>query len=334
MKAIKLFLLAGVSLLALSSCQKVEKLGGQEVRFSASANPMTKTEYESSASGKIFWSEGDQILIWSDYAVKRYNAGQKYSVYDIVNPNGNSASLANPASDPNGLTYVEDQEAYNFWAVYPANAVSNPAGAVAEYSISNQSPSAEDADVTETNVTIPADMSQAVLLAQATNAPKMAYHDYTKTISLTFEPAFTAYEITILGDLNDDANSITLNSLELSGMAGDVTATFGNDGITYAASNTSALTYTFPANTTITNSKSVTFTVIALPVDAEGLQLVFNTSVGTRTATLTNKADGSPITFAARNKHRLYGLAMPEGFAFFASLEDMYYDGEHTITLP
>lgn len=334
MKAINLFLIAGVSLLALSSCQKVEKLGGQEVRFSASANPMTKTEYESSASGKIFWSEGDQILIWSDYAVKRYNAGQKYSVYDIVNPNGNSASLGNPAEDPNGLIYVEGQDAYNFWAVYPATALSNPSGAVAEYSISSQSPSAEDAVATDTNVTIPADMSQAVLLAQATNRPWMAYHDYTKTISLTFEPAFTAYEITIIGDLNDDTSSITLNSLELSGMAGDVTATFGTDGITYAASNTSALTYTFPSNTTITNSKSLTFTVVALPVDAEGLKLVFDTSVGPRTATLTNKADGTPITFAARSKHRLYGLAMPEGFAFYASLVDMQYEGTHPITLP
>ena len=321
MKAIKLFLLAGVSLLALSSCQKAEKLGGQEIRFSASANPTTKTEYASSESGLMKWLDTDKVLVWSDEAVTRYG-GESSFQYDLVPmEDGAKATLTNPAGT-NGLVYVDGVDNYNFWASCPP--VASFADAQAQYSISGSQAPAGDA-VTETvegveKVTLPADMSQAFLLGSGTG-PWMAYHDYTKTITLAFQPAFTAYEITIIGHSELDADtSIGLTSVQLlsgDGLAGEVTADFGTSGIEFTTTP-AALTYTFPAGTEITKAKSLTFTVMALPVDAEGLQLKFNLSDGSVQTAKLKTTTGEDVTFAALKKNRLTGIVMKDKIVFKA----------------
>lgn len=328
MKAIRLFLLTGISLLALSGCQKqLEQTGGQEVRFSASS-ANTKSAYESSESGQINWTEDDQVFIWSDYATLRYDSSKNYFTYVVTNINGKSADLANPEGT-NGLVYSSEKDLHSFWAISPAPTVSeNPANAVAKYSI--DAAQSMPADATVENGVIPADMSQAFMLAQALNIQKEKYGSTNKTIKFQFQPAFTAFEIAVKGAAAmTDTEEIVLKSVALvssAGLAGDVEATFATDGLIEFDTTPAeeVLTYTFPDDTKLTKGSTVTFTVFALPADAEGLQLQFTLGDGqVRTATLTTKetADtpAAPITFGACKKHRLYGLAMPNGFKMFAS---------------
>ena len=331
MKAIRFILLGGLFLLALAGCQKMEKLGGQEVRFKASS-ASTKAEYESPESGQIFWTEGDQIIIWSDNAVQRYNsAGQefgtdKYGLYDLVDINGKNASLANHR--PNELVYPDASLTYNFWAAYPAAKFPTaPTGASAQYTIEDQEGEGIEDEV------IPADMSQAYMFASASGK---ASND---AITLNFEAGFTTFEVTLVGspDLADDAE-LGLETLEMrstAGLAGSVTATFGSDGISFAPTSTlSSLTYTFPNGAVISKTKSLTFTVIAAPVDVENLEMVF-TLTGDTTNTASNFTEnGNPITFKAGTKNRLLGMAMSDGsFWFKASTEAASYDDEVTPDL-
>ena len=77
-KTIRLFLIAGLALLALS-CQKADKNSGQEIRFTVSAEPQTKTAYgpydttdpSSATQQEIHWAEGDQVIIYGERAAKR-----------------------------------------------------------------------------------------------------------------------------------------------------------------------------------------------------------------------------------------------------------------------
>lgn len=333
MKAIKLILLAGVSLLALGSCQKAENLGGQAIRFSATANPTTKTAYgdydntDKPTKQSINWIEGESVRVWSDIASLRYDANVHYYDYVIANPEGNKASLSNNTVISNGLVYSENYTGdtdYNFWAISPAKALetpeNGPENGKALYTIVSQTGTAPS------NGVIPADMDQAVLLASATDRPWKAYGNTDKSISLVFNPAFTAFEITLLGDMNLGNESITLTSVVLKSadgakdLAAKVTATFGSP-ISYSFAGYSDLTYTFPGDgVTINESTLITFTVLAIPEDVEGLKLIFNLGDGqVRTATLTSSNTEDPLVFGACQKHRLYGLAMPDGFKMFAS---------------
>ena len=318
MKAIKLFLLAGVTLLALSSCQKVEKLGGQAIRFSASSVG-TKTAYDETEPGQINWVNDELVRVWSDKATLRYDASVKYYDYVIADANGKEAMLNNQEGS-NGLVYVDDQGDYQFWAVSPADAVAAPPTAgKAEYTIK-----ADQSGESITDGVIPADMSQAVLLASATG-PWMEYGNTEKTYQLKFQPAFTAFEITLKGASAMGLEEvIELTKVELvsgDGLAGDVTATFGTDGLNFAAEVT-PLTFTFPEGTTLTQGTTVKFTVFAVPLDGEGLKLKFTLGDGqVRTATLFKGSGDAATDFpiVACQKHLLYGLAMPNDFKMFAS---------------
>ena len=361
-KTIRLFLIAGLALLAFS-CQKADKYSGQEIRFTASAEPQTKTAYgpynaddpNSATQQAIHWEEGDQIVIVSDKAVKRYNANQHYSVYDIVdiNPNSpNKAKLDNPSSDPNGLVYDENytgEEDYGFMAIYPATSeVINGVSQMLDgnigpdsYIISipgNQSrPEGKSNIVDGNHVTIPTDMSYAYMLAEATGKPWMAYHDYTETINLQFYPAFTAFEITLTAAPAFDGEKIPLTSVELlhhvdlhyppenepvstvveQGWAGKHLLI--NDSYSYER-----LIYTFPSETYLEAGKTLTFTVIALPIsptkrDYNDLKLVFTLGDGQVRTAIPYDSSGYDLFFDPRMKHRLYGLAVPGGFKMFAT---------------
>lgn len=341
MKAIRLILLAGVTLLALGSCQKDEKLGGQEVRFSA-ANPSTKTAYDPGAPGQINWMDGELVGIWSDKATLRYDAGTNYYAYVVKNSAGNLAELDNQDND-NGLIY-NGNGAYQFWGVSPAGAAALTIGesaVTAEYSISaTQGPGEGDV----TGGIYPADMNQAVLLAKTSisevPAPK------TKPIYLRFRPSFTAFEVEIVRPASTDvgAKDIVIKSVEVvsgEGLAGTVTATFNTDttndvdddgSITYtvADDDRAQITYQFPDENPATLAAAggtVTFTVFAVPLDGEGLQFKFHLSDGqVRTATLYKKGSGGtlePFSIVDRQKHRLYGLIMPDDFKMFTNKAEL-----------
>ena len=376
-KTNRLFLIAGLALLVLS-CQKAEKYNGQEIRFTVSAEPSTKTVYgpynnadpNSATQQEIHWVERDQIVIVSDKAVKRYNANQHYSVYDIVDINTdspNKAKLENPASDPNGLVYDENYQGdsdYSFMAIYPASTevVSNIASVftfagdtpeIPEDFYLFKIPGSQSMPVNKEiiiddsgNVTIPADMSLAYMMAETTKKPWMAYHDYTPTITLQFFPAFTAFEVILTAAPAFEGESIALTSVDfIYGENIETTPSGGTDAkghgqdekkewagkVTYDGfRDYEPLVYTFPAGTAVEAGKTLTFTAFALPLrndikDNTGnphnhLTLKFTLADGqVRTATLTNRESGLPISFDPYKKHRLYVLAVPGGFKMFAT---------------
>ena len=233
-KTIKLFLIAGLALLAFS-CQKMDNFSGREIRFSASANPSTKTAYgdysgQQTTYGNfpfdpdhqaINWVSGDQIRIWSDQAVKRGTEDNPvhYADYNLVEINGSTAKLDNPIGAGNvpesGLTYIDGVESYDFEAYYPATGISIDASTNARsYTIPNQqSPksvitdgvvisSPEVPDVQFPFDVLTPDMSKAFMLAYAPNCPWKPEGNYDQTINLQFYPGFTAFEIYIIAGPN------------------------------------------------------------------------------------------------------------------------------------
>ena len=373
-KTIRLFLIAGLALLVFS-CQKADKYSGQEIRFTASAEPQTKTAYgpydttdpNQATQQAIHWVEGDQILIYSDYAVKRYNPNQHYSVYDVVDINSsspNKAKLDNPASDPNGLVYVEDKMGdsdYNFMAIYPATSeVINGVSQMLDDNIGPDSyifsipgnqtrPAGKSNIVDGNNVTIPTDMSYAFMVAEAAGKPWMAYHDYTETINLQFYPAFTAFEFTLTAAPAFDGERIPLTSVELlhlvdlhyppenapvstiveQGWAGKQLLL--NNSLSYER-----LIYTFPAETYLEAGKTLTFTVIALPIsntkrDYNNLKLIFTLGDGQVRTAIPSDNSGHDLYFEPRMKHRLYGLAVPGGFKMFTTEQELLVEAHRAV---
>ena len=102
-------------------------------------------------------------------------------------------------------------------------------------------------------------------------------------------------------------------------LTGPFTVTYGGtDGITptYAAATSGtgkAITVTFPANTKVSPTSPVKFTVFALPLDITGLKISFTVKNAggyqfTRSLTLDKKNSSNvfvPVEFAARKKHRI-----------------------------
>ena len=311
-KIIILASLIGGTLL-LAGCQKEFGRGG-EGRFVASsvAGPGTRAEYsgEGTTEGglltweRINWQTGDEIRIWSDAAKARYGS-ENYSDYKVSSVDVKSgdntrsqATVENAAA--NGLIWDGVESACGFWALYPASMAGTATGKAMNLSIAGaQTPS-----------------------DGLTNAPMVAAVENVtpnSAVTLEFYPAFTAFEITLK---SADEGSITLNSFALTStstaLSGSYTATIAAGGSTvyscpsYSASN-NKVEYTFASGTTINKTKEVTFTILALPQILKNLTLEFNVTTGSGTVTrkLALNKNGSPIEFAARSKHRIYGLAMP-----------------------
>lgn len=338
MKRINILFLLTAGILLLAGCQKgmFNNPSGNEVRFAASSpQAQTKTVYggynDDATWQSIDWITGenaDEILIWSDNAEHRDDSNVKSATYKISELKAGTTNEAYivPAAG-NGLVYT-GADSYSFWSVYPATApATTPTGKTISYSIgASQSPAAGDAVTEGTTVTLPADMSNAVMLAAVEGAT-----EGDSPITLYFYPAFTAFEISIKGAAAMDdgevigLSSVTLVSGEELELAGDVTATLapGKDGTSFVEGTAAPLVYTFPTNTALTKDGTLVFTVFARPLEVKGLKLKFTLADGqVRTASLYKKVEegvDNTITFGACKKHRLYGLAMPDGFKMFAS---------------
>lgn len=321
-----LLLSAGI-VLSMAGCQKgtPSEYSGKTIQFGALTGAPTRTAYSGEGTmtdGKLTWErinwvDGDKIMIASDKALGRQGGTNQYATYSLFNINKKSdtQSVANIADDEGkGLVWGDDDsEEYTFWGVYPAS-VGNGADLVegkAPFSIA-----AEQGPDTATDGVLAPDMDQAVMLAKKTGA-KPSDHP----VDLQFYPAFTAFEFVLTGA----AEEVDLTKIEListSNLCGTVTATIAEEGATTFSDPTSAgkvLTYVFPEGTTVTNEtgKTLTFTVFALPIDVNKLQLRFySNDTDYQVATLKKKVDGvatDEITFAACRKHKIYGLAVPDG---------------------
>ncbi len=333
-------LVAGAVLLA--GCQKGLFDGDKSsVRFTAVSSEVgTKTAYSgdvTTVDGKkyerINWKKNDVIRIWSDVAVHRYNEDQHWSDYIITadgTPHGrySSASLAemnmnNVPGDGTGNGLVWDAAGdYQFFAKYPApesETVDGSGGVIPCYL-----PKAQNQTFTA-GIGKP-DMKLAYMTAAA--KVKTEKDGEGTNVGLEFEPAFTAFEISI----RSAGEAIGLTSFEMKSATKALT---GQYDVKYTAGTSGYTKEIVPQTTGNTNSvyvslanqeapaastgRDLQFTVFAIPQDYNDLSISF-TNLDNITRTLQLKYSstaaqhaGEGITFAAGHKHRIYGLVLPSG---------------------
>lgn len=355
--SISMILLSAGVVLSLAGCQKDPSknyLSGKAVRFSASsASAETRTAFSGEGTQKtqtdennqtvgmtdefgrkiltwerIDWKSGDQVMIASDNA-KVLNSEQNFATYKVE-------SVSTPESDNNVSEarveemdgdkelFFTDADSYTFWAVYPASAGvgSTLAGGTVDFTISNPE-IAKTETITKGDKTLTVlqpKMDQALMLAKKENVT-------SETVDLEFYPAFTAFEFTLSTKEDDDlpVKTLVLSSGTTSPLAGTVTATLksgatsgkGNSTYTVTKTGDGTLTYTFPDNTVISNTKYLTFTVFAPPQDVKGLTMKFSLGAdGNNVQEGTLKYNGEDITFAGCKKHSLRGIAVKSGWEF------------------
>ena len=325
MRKITSILLGAGILLSLAGCQKgtTSDNEGKLIQFGAKSGAPTRTAYSGEGTTgddgeltweRIDWVSGDEVLIGSDKAFGRKNGTNRHANYRIygVQANGNISTASISDNDGKGLVWG-DEPAYTFWGVYPASAGdANIAEGKVTYTVATpQSP--KDGKT---------DMDQAVMLAMLSGVKP------NQTVDLHFYPAYTAFEFVLTAAATD----VNLTKVELvsdSDLVGTVTATIAEGtttnsaGQTIGASTFSAtdagkvLTYNFPSGTKVTKDTELTFTVFALPVDVVKLKLRFYINdTDYQSATLKKKVDGvltDEVTFDACRKHKVYGLAIPDG---------------------
>ena len=350
----KILLGAGI-VLSLAGCQKGTSHGdldGKVIRFNAkSGSVSTRTAFSGDGTvttaekkedefgrkilthERINWEIGDAILIASDNATIYGDPTTKYATYTVakVTANGDISEAELDEKAGSEELFFNENETYKFWGIYPASAGNGEdlVNAKANYTISGSQASTGTptttsvtvGDVTKNLTVLPADMTQAVVLAAAENQTK-------ESVVLQFYPGFTAFEFT----LNSAGGDLVLKKLvlttanESNSSAGDVAvseikpegATFSNTAnydVTYPSEK--ALTFEFPENTTITTTDYLTFTVFALPETIEGMTLEFHMG---EDGNIVQKADlkknGEIVSFAGCKKHSLRGVAVRGGWAF------------------
>lgn len=330
-----------------------------------SGGPTTKTVYTGDVVGdweRIDWKEGDPLLIWSDNAIDRNNKGDHYATYHVSKPITSHTYSNDPYRNQSwaimadysdlGLVYddAHENDKFKFWSIYPAGAAKSPApvgGNAANvnqviFDITNPASFTKDADKsTETASVMTADMSKAVMLAAVEGlddgskdngvyyypasgtTPGVAFNS---DVVLRYYPAFTAFEVNVKGDGEDEIEIRSVKISSKSSLTGAVTALVkegvrdnGAEGktnvvgaSTYTIDDAAAkeMTVSFPAGTKISNSKSLSFTLFALPQDINDLVLDFTYSNNTSVKVSLRHKD-EIITFAACKKNIIKGLTLP-----------------------
>ena len=365
-KTCKLFLLGGLSLLALAGCNKqgTDFATGDTVSFNVKlypSNVLTKTAYSGvtvtegeKKIERIDWAEGDQFRLYAKNATQRYLLDQHYSDYEVKawKDNGryseaSTGTQIQPITEydkiqdsagknvQNGLVWTADNQPDDFWAVYPIP--------TSTMTVTESSATVEGLDIPkEQNVTI--NKSSETLTVLNPDLTKGGYMVAMKKnaaantkFNLDFYPAFTALEFTLYSKydltLHVEAFKITSAATEsaaVTGLTGKFKAEVKEDGASVYTVNSDAnneisvdFTQAQAGGIEITKTKSMTFTVLALPQDLKNLTIDFTIREGESTAqthrklkmTKKNADTGvyEPITFDACKKHRIYGLAMPSG---------------------
>ena len=347
-KTMNLILLGGLSLLALAGCSKqgIDRLfsraAGDEVVFGTSTGNSlsTKTVYgpavEDGQRQQIRWQVLDQFRVYSDVAKHRY-LDQNWADYQIKQDaaitNSGTVSLVEAGSiepitkatigngvSKNGLVWSEgDQE---FYAIYP----------MSNFSYSDKVVSG--AFIPETQDGKAEDVKQYGYLVAKASATGGAGSNgaITGAVELAFEPAFTAFEITIKADESETAD-IPVKKFELlsgaEALSGAFSVNFATSAATYTCpASASNISVTFPEGTKIgkTEETQLKFTVFALPQDFSKLSLRFTLEDDvTRTLPLTyakakdGHAAGDAIEFDGCLKHRIYGLAMQNRWILYVN---------------
>ena len=323
-------LLAGAVLLVVG-CDKqgilsLRHRAGEEVVFGINARPETRTVYgtDKEVDGKtiqaIDWiatdgdTQGDLIRIYSPEAVRENVSGgiehwADYEIAEYVDGDHSVAKIRNVHT--NGLAWGT-ADSYTFYALYPAPSDEDhhsPASELAgkltpENGIPNQQVFSEKGN-----------MQYAYMTAVAKDGAGIEGDQ----VNLDFYPDFTAFEIKV----KSAGDPIGLSKFELiSGnkpMAGTYTIDYssGTKTYTFDSSDQNIISVNMDHSA---GADYLTFTVLALPKEYDQLSVRFTTSQGvTRSLALkysdtaTDHTPGSYVKFAPGKKHRIYGLALPNG---------------------
>lgn len=332
---------AVAALVLLAGCQKFGG-AGKEIRFSAVAKPdaATKTVYSGEVVGvyeRINWVAGDVIRIASDLA--QTEGGDDYADYTLGTPEASGVNSTSKVTPSGGSGLEWGSGTHHFWGIYPYHAitVSGSASAAGLSIPATQNVIAANKTETSTLTSFAPDLSSAWMLADKSGVAEGA-----SDLDLDFYPAFTAFEFT-LG--SQDAVTLKIKSFTISSttseLAGtfDVTAFADGGASTYGSvsSASTSISVSFGEGVDVTQTKSLTFTVLALPQVLDNLSITFNIEKGGvssyRTLPLKYSSThathpGEFISFAACKKHRITGLALPNGELFLSALTVSAWDSE------
>lgn len=309
---------------SLSSCEKFGH--GREIRFrAATAIPGgqsgTKTVYSGDVDNgreRIDWKAGDVIRIASDVA--RTEGDLYYANYVISGTIEDSDEISKANLDVSGESGLEwGSGTHHFWGIYPSHAiaVSGSTATVSGLSISATQNVIDDSDHKTTSSTLTAfapDLSNAWMLADKSGVTESSSSD----LEMDFYPAFTAFEFTLK---SQQATPITVKSFTLSSSDTDIAGTFdvtafADGGLsTYGNFSDGSRSIAVSFGSTgveVTDEKSLTFTVLALPQALSNLTITFGIELNglETTRALALKQNDSFITFGACQKHRITGLAL------------------------
>ena len=238
-----------------------------------------------------------------------------------------------------GLIYDDEHknDMFKFWSIYPAvDYVPSDDLDKVNFTIPNEQNKIkpEDSDEYVDNMAYAFMLAAVEGLDDGSNTSGVYFYPtsgstpgvaFNSDIKFRFYPAYTAFhfDLKAAGDGEIGLTKVVLSSS--SPLAGDVVASV-KEGVRYngTGDNTNVvgastytiesdapkeITFTFPENTSITQTDGVSFTVFALPQDIDGLSLVFTYSNDV-TVTAHLKYNGNFFTFAACKKH-VIPLALP-----------------------
>ncbi|MDE6215488.1 MAG: hypothetical protein K2G43_03535 [Bacteroides sp.] len=261
----KRFLIPALALpllaLSLAGCTDDDMPGnkplpeGVEFNFGAgvdSESGETRTYYDptdeanpAATAWKIFWNyedPKDHIYIYSPEAA----AGRNQASY-TVNATQNLAGPAPVTKDGDTGVQVGTADSYNFYAMYPASAVT--AGSGTGNALSATMPVNQTASATETMTDKPvtelqttADMNCALMIAKETG--------YTPTtgnegkVQLQFEPFATMMDITVNGTNSNTTSNVRITSVIIEAdapIAGDFTYDYSNGNFTFGTNASNSI---------------------------------------------------------------------------------------------
>lgn len=355
LKSIILLVSAGTALLAGCTKQLFTRHNGDFVNFGAESHSsvQTKADYgnyytdESQKYQAINWASTDEIRIYSPTSARRKEIEQgitdpaqlyHWADYSVI-PNEDDPTKGNiQRMGEDGLVWVMDTDAdkvHTFYAVYPRNRQGiaedeglglGPEGANGEFPL--YIPGRQ-------SFSVKGNLSNYGYMTARTTAK---YSDPEPKVSLDFYPAFTAFEISI----RSAGEAIGLSEFKLHSaaekIAGDYTVKYNANTGDRSFDCSTAEEYDLVVNLTgksapaAADNNDLVFTVLAVPQPYTNLSVSFTTSQGV-TRTLQLKNTSGNITFAAGQKHRIYGLALPNGELLISVGTAPWVEGgDHTYT--
>lgn len=318
-----------------ASWQSIDWVEGDEIRI-YSDKAVRRVGYETGAAA-------DALYHWADYSVTNVTAGtanneEGWSTATLVNMSNDGNYTQEDVGENdhpgNGLMWPDANEA-KFYAIYPrlrsvSGISENEAAGLSPKGVSGEFP----LYISNTqSFSEQGGLAQYGYMTAFAKAAKPA-NDAKTSIKLEFYPAFTAFEFS----LRSEGDPIELSQFKLvseddAALYGDFTVKYdANGGRTYTCSSATTtgttgkeivvnLSGQIAPSKTDTESKDLTFTILAMPQDFEHLRIEVTKKTGETSklalrkvnVTTSGTTPGDYVKFDKCVKHRIYGLFLPNG---------------------